>query len=109
SRPASKGRDAAWGLSLRVDNALRAMKHAVPSGVRAASDPPVIMTSAAPWRMTSAASPIACAAEAQAVATAEFGPLIWKWIETLPEPALHIRRGTMKGLTRVGPFSIILR
>ena len=67
------------------------------------------MTSAASWRMHSTASPMAWAAEAQAEATAELGPLMPKWIETLPEPALHMSLGTMNGLTRDGPLAMSLR
>ena len=54
----------------------------------AASVPPVIMTSASSYWMARRASPMALAAEAQAVATAVFGPHRPKWIEMLPAAAL---------------------
>ena len=49
-------------------------KPLMPMGVRAASVPPVIITSASPYWMALKASPMALVALAQAVATAELGP-----------------------------------
>ena len=69
----------------------------------AASLPPVIITSAMSFWISLKASPMALVAEAQAVATAVFGPRRPKWIETLPLAALTISLGIMNGLTRVGP------
>ena len=54
------------------------------------------------------ASPIALAAEAQAVATAEHGPCRPQRIETWPLPALTISLGMVNGLIREGPLSIII-
>ena len=93
------------GSSLRLDRAFSEMNAATPRGVTAASDPPVIMMSDTPWRMLCVASPMAWAAEAQAVVMAELGPFSPKRIETLPAAALHISLGIVNGLTRSGPFS----
>ena len=46
---------------------------------------------------------MAWAADAQAVATAVFGPMRPKWIEMLPEAALAIILGMTNGLIRFGP------
>ena len=48
---------------------------------------------------------MALAAEAQAVATAEFGPRRPQRIETWPLAALTISLGIVNGLIRDGPFS----
>ena len=48
SRPASQGRLAFSGSSLRVESARIAANPPTPMGVMAASDPPAIMTSASP-------------------------------------------------------------
>ena len=50
------------------------MKPPRPIGVMPASEPPVTMTSAWSYWMVRMASPMAWAAEAQAVETAVFGP-----------------------------------
>ena len=91
------------GSSLRVDRARAEMKPPRPIGVMAASVPPVIMTSAWSRWMARRASPMALAAEAQAVATAVFGPHRPKWIEMLPAAALAIILGMTNGLIRPGP------
>ena len=70
----------------------------------AASEPPVTMTSAWSHWMARKASPMALAAEAQAVETAVFGPHRPKWMETLPAAALAIILGMTNGLIRPGPF-----
>ena len=75
--------------------------------VIAASLPPVTITSAQPVWMSLRASPIALAAEAQAVATAEHGPFKPQRIETWPLAALTISLGITNGLIRDGPFCII--
>ena len=75
--------------------------------VIAASLPPVTITSAQPAWMSLKASPIALAAEAQAVATAEHGPCRPQRIETWPLAALTISLGITNGLIRDGPFCII--
>ena len=58
------------GSSLRSDRARMLRKPARPSGVTAASVPPVTITSASPYWIARRASPMALAALAQAVATA---------------------------------------
>ena len=75
SRSRSNGRLARVGSSFRVDRARIAANPPRPMWVIAASLPPVIMMSARPFWISLNASPMALAAEAQAVATAEFGPL----------------------------------
>ena len=73
----------------------------------AASLPPVTITSAQPVWMSLRASPIALAAEAHAVATAEHGPFNPQRIESWPLAALTISLGITNGLIRDGPFCII--
>ena len=75
--------------------------------VIAASLPPVTITSASPTWISLNASPIALAAEAHAVATAEHGPCSPQRIETWPLAALTISLGITNGLIRDGPFCII--
>ena len=74
----------------------------------AASLPPVIITSAWPYCTSLKASPMAFAAEAQAVAIAELGPRRPQRIETCPDAALTISFGIVKGLMRDGPFVIMM-
>ena len=74
-----------------------------------ASVPPVITTSALPSRISRAASPIACALAAHAVAMHRFGPVQPNCIATVPAVAFVIIIGTKNGLTRVGPFSQVHR
>src|SRR5512135_671015 len=107
SRSRSKGRLARWGSSLRVERARIEANPPRPMWVIAASLPPVIITSACPSWMILKASPIALAAEAQAVATAVFGPRRPHLIETWPLAALTISFGIVNGLIRDGPFCII--
>ena len=75
--------------------------------VIAASLPPVTITSAQPAWISLSASPIALAAEAHAVATAEHGPFKPQRIEIWPLAALTISLGITNGLIRDGPFCII--
>src|ERR1035441_7965215 len=105
SRSLSQGRDAPFGSSLRVERARIAEKPPTASVVMTASEPPAIIASASPRRMTFAASPIAWADVAQAVAVAEFGPFAPVWIETRPEHMFTMRPGMKNGLIRRGPFS----
>ena len=74
SRSRSNGRLARGGSSLRVDRARIEAKPPSSMWVMAASLPPVIITSAMPDWIARNASPMALAAEAQAVAIAVFGP-----------------------------------
>ena len=66
SRSLSNGRLAVVGSSLRSDSAFMFAKLAIERGVIAASDPPATMTSALLSRISSKASPSACADEAHA-------------------------------------------
>src|SRR5207302_404624 len=104
SRPASKGREAFSGSSLRVDIAFIEQKPAMVSGTMMASAPPAIMMSASPRSMILKASPIAWLPVAQAVTTDEFGPLAPKRIETRPAAMLTMSMGMTNGDTRSGPF-----
>src|SRR5204863_8432748 len=74
-------------------------------GVIASSDPPAIMISAAPRRMISNASPIACADAEHAVQVAELGPFAPKRIETWPAARLMIAEGMKNGEILRGPPS----
>src|SRR5438067_1683409 len=105
SRSLSNGRLAFCGSSLRVDSARIAPKPPMPIGVIAASDPPAIITSAAPRRMISNASPIACADAEHAVQVAELGPFAPKRIETWPAARLMIAEGMKNGEILRGPPS----
>ena len=71
SRPASKGREAFSGSSLRVDRAFMAAKAAIPTRVTAASLPPHTTESTRPARIRSSPSPIAWADAEQAVTVQE--------------------------------------
>ena len=71
----------------------------------AASDPPAIIASAAPRRMISKASPIACAEALQAVQVAELGPFAPNRIETCPAARLMMAEGMKNGEMRRGPPS----
>ncbi len=59
SRPASNGRDAPAGSSLRVDSAFIEQNPPTAASWMAASTPPAIITSASRRRIVSQASPIA--------------------------------------------------
>ena len=80
-----------------------------PMGVMAASVPPAIMTSASPYLMTRAASPMECALVVQAVQVASFGPLaLWRML-TCPAARLTMAAGMKKGeILRGPPFSRLL-
>ena len=58
SRSTSHGRLAVAGSSLRVDSARAAQKPPMPSALTVASAPPAIMTSASPYSISRAASPM---------------------------------------------------
>ena len=79
-------------------------KPAKPIGVRAASLPPVIMTSASSYWIARSASPMELAALAQAVATAKFGPLTPCIAETWPLAELTMSLGIVNGETLSIPF-----
>ncbi len=74
-------------------------------GVTPASVPPAIITSAAPRRMTAAASPMPWLPDAQAVTTHELGPRSPSCIETCPADMLTIVIGIISGEARSGPRS----
>src|SRR6185503_13638413 len=105
SRSVSKGRLARSGSSLRVESARSAPNPPIPIGVMAASDPPAIITSAAPRLMISKASPMACADAEQAVQVAEFGPLAPNRIDTWPAARLMMADGMKNGELLRGPPS----
>ena len=88
---------------MRVDSARNAANPPRLIGVIAASDPPVIMTSASPRRMISNESPIACADAEQAVQLARFGPLAPNRIDTCPEARLMMADGMKNGEIFRGP------
>ncbi len=67
SRPASKGREAVAGSSLRVDMARMMANAPKQSGASGVSTPPASTTSASPVRMARHASPSAMAPEAQLI------------------------------------------
>ena len=69
----------------------------------AASAPPAIMTSAWSHLIWWNASPMACPAVEQAVATAVFGPISPYSIEMVPVAELAIIFGIVNGLSRDGP------
>ena len=89
SRSRSNGRLARSGSSLRVDIAPMLQNPAIPSGVIAASEPPATMTSASPYWIALSALPIACAADAQADAVTQFGPLRPNFIEIVRAHRVH--------------------
>src|SRR3954470_4503749 len=105
SRSRSNGRLALAGSSLRVDSARSAPNPPIPIGVIAASEPPAIITSAAPRLMISKASAIACADAEQAVQVAEFGPRAPNRIDTWPAARLMIADGMKNGEILRGPPS----
>ena len=105
SRSRSNGRLAFSGASFRVDRARIAAKPPTPIGVMAASEPPAIITSASPRRITSLASPSACADAAQAVQVAMFGPFAPYRIDTWPAARLMIAAGMKNGEILPGPPS----
>ena len=105
SRPASKGRTARSGASLRVLMAFIEQKPARLSGVRAASLPPQIMATASSRWMARNASPIACPPVAHADTIERFGPLAPWAMLTAPEAMLTMIIVAKKGLTRPGPRS----
>ena len=74
-------------------------------GVTPASVPPAIITSAAPRRMTAAASPMPWLPDAQAVTTHELGPRRPSCIETWPADMFTIVIGIISGEARSGPRS----
>src|SRR4051812_15236010 len=106
SRSRSKGRLAWVGSSLRVERARIAANPPRPMGVIAASLPPQIITPAMPVWIARNESPMALAAEAHAVATADVGPRRPHRIETWPLAALTISLGIVNGLIRDGPLWI---
>jgi len=103
SRFLSKGREAFSGASLRVERAVITFMPAIAIEVIAASAAPASITSAAPRRIISAASPMAFVPEAQAVARDMFGPRAPTRMAMLPAAPSEIIIGMRKGLTRSGP------
>ena len=110
SRPASNGRDACVGWSLKpVDMVLAAANAPRLTRSMQASAPPHTAISASPARMRRAASPMACALAAQAVTGAPKGPRKPWRMEMWPAAILARKLGTVKGERRFGPrLSVIL-
>ena len=90
---------------MRVLSAVIRAKAEIAVGVMHDSEPPVITMSALSSRMRRAASPIALALAAQAVATQKLGPFHPNCIAIVPAVAFAIIIGTRNGLTRAAPFS----
>ena len=101
-----KRRIAEIAALLAVDKARAAAKPPKPLGEVAISAPPATITSASPYIMMRAASPMLCAPVAQADTSAIFGPFMPYMIETLPEIMLIILLGTKNGEILRGPPSI---
>src|SRR5579883_441180 len=94
SRPAEKGLQA---VSLMAPSASQALRQA---GVAMASLPPTRATSARPEAIRSAPWAMAWAEEAQALETANTGPLMPNSMEMALAGALTITLGTVRGCTR---------
>jgi len=80
-----------------------ALNAPTPSAQTEASVPPAMTAVASPRRIHSAASPMAWAAEAQALTTARFGPLAPCSIAIIPAGMSAIIDGTVNGETRRTP------
>ena len=78
------------GLSLRVDNARAAAKPPIASGVTHDSAPPATITSASPYSIMRAESPMQWVAVVHAVTMARFGPLKPNMIDKFPAIILII-------------------
>ena len=78
-------------------------------GAIGASAPPATITSARPARMISAASPMACEADAHAVEMHSVGPSSRYFIEMWEAAALYMMRGIVNGCVRVTPLSYMSR
>src|SRR5512143_2178780 len=98
SRARSKGRDARAGASLNaVESARSEQKPAKVSGVRLASAPPAMITSARPARMQVRAWPRAWALDEQAVEMVWLTPLAPNVIATIPDAELSVIIGMKFG------------
>src|SRR5260370_42597505 len=84
SRSASNGRLAPAGSSLRRESACMLANAAIAVGVIPASAPPASIAVARPWRIISAASPLAVAPVAQAETGEQLGPRAPAALETAP-------------------------
>ena len=105
SRSLSNGREALCGSSFRRDRACIALNAPIATLMTPASLPPASITSAWPRRIVSAASPIACALDAQADTVARFGPFGPYFIATSPAAMSMIIIGIMNGETFRGSLS----
>src|SRR3989442_15269648 len=98
SRARSKGREARPGASLNaVERARSEQKPAKVRGVRLASAPPVITTSAWPDRIHVSAWPMAWALDEQAVEMVWFTPLAPKVIAMIPDAQFSVIIGMKFG------------
>ena len=85
-----------------MDSARSEQKPAKVSGVRLASAPPAIMTSAWPLRMAMSAWPIEWALDEHAVEMVWFNPLAPNTMAMMPEAELSVIIGMKFGCTRFG-------
>ena len=108
SRSTSNGREALAGSSILVERAFMAANPAMLMVLRAASEPPAMITSASSRTIVWYASPTLCTEVAQAVTTHMLGPLALCFIATYAVDMLLIIMGMKNGLTLFGPFSIIV-
>src|SRR3990170_3744919 len=104
SRFASNGRDAPSGSSLRFERAPMFASAANATGRMALSVPPAMTTSTSPCSMRRCASTKACTPDAHAATEVMTGPRIPFWMLTWQAAMDGDIIGTMKGLTRSGPF-----
>ena len=93
---------------MEVVRAVRDVNPATPVGQMLDSVPPANITSASPYWIARSASPIQLVPVAQAVTTLVHFPFSPSWMEMFPAAILEIIRGTIRGFTRFGPFSLIM-
>src|SRR5580658_5543666 len=95
----SKGRDIP-----QEERAVMLVNAAMPTGVRAASEPPPMATSHRPLATSRAAAATAWVPAAQAVVTVSQGPFQPARMDTEAAPALGMSMGMRKGDTRRAPL-----
>ena len=104
SRPASNGRRARPGSSLRVDMARMIAKAPKQSGASGASAPPANITSASSLAIARNASPTAIAPEAQLIPLVALGPVQPNSIAMLQLAAPAKTVSASDGSTARGPW-----
>ena len=105
SRPASKGREARSGSSLRLLSAPMLASAANATGRMVLSVPPAMTTSTSPCSIMRCASTKAWTPEAHAATLVTTGPRVPFWMLIWHAAIDGESIGTMNGLTRVGPCS----